>query len=181
MYKKGSKGWLKHFDFILLDMICLQIAFLLAYVIRHDSGSPYIVPLYRNMAIFMELLDIVVMFFYETLSNVLKRGYFREFATTVKHVLLVELFSVLYLFTMQEGQAYSRTALYLTGVIYGCLVEAYASENNARMTAMQSSTDSAKKMLQDLSIQYNRARQAAITQEITEVCSGAKAQKRKGR
>ena len=68
---------------------------------------------------------------------------------------------------------------YLTGVIYGCLVEAYASENSARMTAMQSSTDSAKKMLQDLSIQYNRARQAAITQEITEVCSGAKAQKRK--
>ena len=68
---------------------------------------------------------------------------------------------------------------YLTGVIYGCLVEAYASENNARMTAMQASTDSAKKMLQDLSIQYNRARQAAITQEITEVCSGAKAQKRK--
>ena len=49
-------------NFILLDMICLQIAFLLAYVIRHDSGSPYIVPLYRNMAIFMELLDIVVMF-----------------------------------------------------------------------------------------------------------------------
>lgn len=121
MYKKGSKGWLKHFDFILLDMICLQIAFLLAYVIRHDSGSPYIVPLYRNMAIFMELLDIVVMFFYETLSNVLKRGYFREFAATVKHVLLVELFSVLYLFTMQEGQAYSRTALYLTGVIYAIL------------------------------------------------------------
>lgn len=68
---------------------------------------------------------------------------------------------------------------YLTGVIYGCLVEAYASENNARMTAMQSSTDSAKKMLQDLSIQSNRARQAAITQEITEVISGAKAQRRK--
>lgn len=68
---------------------------------------------------------------------------------------------------------------YLTGAIYGCLVEAYASENNARMTAMQSSTDSAKKMLQDLSIQFNRARQAAITQEITEVISGAKAQRRK--
>ena len=47
------------------------------------------------------------------------------------------------------------------------------------MTAMQSSTDSAKKMLQDLSIQFNRARQAAITQEITEVISGAKAQRRK--
>ena len=49
-----------------------------------------------------------------------------------------------------------------------------ASEHNARMTAMQSSTDSAKEMLQDLSIQYNRARQAAITQEITEVCQRCK-------
>ena len=74
MYKKGSKGWLKHFDFILLDMICLQIAFLLAYVIRHDSGSPYIVPLYRNMAICMERVVLVVLVFYETLSNVLNRG-----------------------------------------------------------------------------------------------------------
>ena len=68
---------------------------------------------------------------------------------------------------------------YVTGYIYGCLVESYASENNARMTAMQSSTDNAKEMLREVSIQYNRARQAAITQEITEVISGAKAQKRK--
>ena len=85
------------------------------------------------------------------------------------------------MFPSAEGVLDIMIPNYLTGVIYGCLVEAYASENNARMTAMQSSTDSAKKMLQDLSIQYNRARQAAITQEITEVCSGAKAQKRKGR
>ncbi len=70
---------------------------------------------------------------------------------------------------------------YLTGLIYGCLVEAYASEHNSRMMAMQSSTDNAKEMLRDLSIQFNRARQAAITQEITEVIAGAKAQKRKWR
>ena len=68
---------------------------------------------------------------------------------------------------------------YVTGMIYGCLVEAYASEHNARMTAMKSATDSAEAIIKDLSIAYNRARQAAITQEITEVCAGAKAQKRK--
>ena len=68
---------------------------------------------------------------------------------------------------------------YITGMIYGCLVEAYASEHNARMTAMQSATDSAQDIIKELSIEYNRARQAAITQEITEVCSGANAQKRK--
>lgn len=69
---------------------------------------------------------------------------------------------------------------YLTGLIYGSLVESYCSENSARMLAMQSATDNAKKMLKELSLQYNRARQAAITQEITEVISGANALKRKG-
>lgn len=70
---------------------------------------------------------------------------------------------------------------YLIGMIYGCLVESYSSEHNSRMTAMEASTKSAGEMLHELSIQYNRARQAAITQEITEVISGAKAQKRKHR
>lgn len=70
---------------------------------------------------------------------------------------------------------------YVNGFIYGALVESYASEQNSRMMAMQSATDSAKEILQKLSIEYNRVRQAAITQEITEVISGAKAQKRKKR
>lgn len=68
---------------------------------------------------------------------------------------------------------------YVTGMIYGCLVEAYASEHNARMMAMKSATDSAESIIKELSTLYNRARQAAITQEITEVCSGANAQRRK--
>lgn len=68
---------------------------------------------------------------------------------------------------------------YLRGMIYGCLVESYASEHNSRMMAMDAAISSAKDMLKDLSIKYNRVRQAAITQEITEVISGAKAQKKK--
>ncbi|MBO5239100.1 MAG: ATP synthase F1 subunit gamma [Lachnospiraceae bacterium] len=68
---------------------------------------------------------------------------------------------------------------YVTGFLYGALVEASASEENARMLAMQAATDNAQEMLHDLSIQYNRVRQAAITQEITEVIGGAKALKKK--
>ena len=68
---------------------------------------------------------------------------------------------------------------YVNGMIYGALVEAYASEHNARMMAMKSATDSAESLIKELSIVYNRARQAAITQEITEVCAGARAQQRK--
>lgn len=67
---------------------------------------------------------------------------------------------------------------YLTGFIYGALVESYCSEHNARMMAMQTATDSAKDMLRELSIKFNRARQAAITQEITEVVGGANAKKK---
>ncbi len=67
----------------------------------------------------------------------------------------------------------------VSGYIYGALVESFASEHNSRMMAMQSATDSAKELLHDLNIEYNRVRQAAITQELTEVISGAKAQKNK--
>ena len=67
----------------------------------------------------------------------------------------------------------------VTGYIYGALVESFASEHNSRMMAMQTATDSAKAMISELSIEYNRVRQAAITQQITEVIGGAKAQKNK--
>lgn len=68
---------------------------------------------------------------------------------------------------------------YVIGFIYGALVESYCSEQNSRMMAMEAATNSAKNILHELDILYNRVRQAAITQEITEVISGAKAQKKK--
>ena len=68
---------------------------------------------------------------------------------------------------------------YVTGYIYGALVEGFASEENERMMAMKSATDNAEAMLSELSIEYNRVRQAAITQEITEVIGGAKALRNK--
>lgn len=68
---------------------------------------------------------------------------------------------------------------YVSGFIYSALVDSFCSEQNARMSAMNAANQNAEKMLETLSVQYNRVRQAAITQEITEVSSGAKAQKRK--
>lgn len=121
MYRKGSQGWIKHYDFVLFDLFALQFAYLIAYFIRNGAGNPYGIPLYRNMAVAIELADIVVLFFFETLKNVLKRGYYRELAVTVKHVVLVELIAVLYLFTIQAGQQFSRSVLYLTGVFYGII------------------------------------------------------------
>jgi F-type H+-transporting ATPase subunit gamma len=65
--------------------------------------------------------------------------------------------------------------LYISGIIYGSLVEAYVSEQSARMTAMEEASGSAEEMLASLQINYNRARQAGITQEVSEIVSGSAA------
>lgn len=67
---------------------------------------------------------------------------------------------------------------YMKGLVFGCMVESFSSEQNDRMVAMEAATKSAKDMLHDLDLMYNRARQGAITQEITEVAAGAKALKK---
>lgn len=64
---------------------------------------------------------------------------------------------------------------YINSLIYGALCEALASENGARMQAMDSASNNAEEMIEDLSLKYNRARQANITQELTEIVAGASA------
>ena len=64
---------------------------------------------------------------------------------------------------------------YMNNIIYGAFVEAIASENGARMQAMDSATKNAEDMIDDLSLKYNRARQSSITQELTEIIAGAEA------
>ena len=64
---------------------------------------------------------------------------------------------------------------YVTSLFYGALVEAVASENGARMQAMDAATSNAEDMMESLELQYNRARQGSITQELTEIIAGAEA------
>lgn len=118
MYRKDSEGWLKHADFIVLDMICLQLAYILAYAISGYGFNPYGIIIYRNMAVFLELADLIVIFAYGTMKNVLKRGYYRDFVVTVKHSIMIGALAILYLFLLQQGQAFSRLTLILTVVIY---------------------------------------------------------------
>ena len=68
---------------------------------------------------------------------------------------------------------------YVLGIVYGALVDSFASEQSARMNAMDSANRNSQEILNDLRVQYNHTRQAMITQEITEISAGAKAMKRK--
>ena len=124
MYRKDSEGWLKHADFIVLDMICLQLAFILAYAFRGYGFNVYGDILYRNMAIFLGFADLVVIFTSGTMKSVLKRGHYKEFVTTLKNAVAVGALAIAYLFIIQEGQSFSRMILITTIVIY--LVLTYA-------------------------------------------------------
>ena len=118
MYRKESEGWFKHTDFILIDMICLQIAFYLAYLIKGLGINPYNDLVYRNMAIVLELADLVTMFMLDMLHHVTQRGRYRELIATVGNVAAVGLLGIAYLFVMQEGEAYSRMTFGITLVLY---------------------------------------------------------------
>ena len=118
MYRKNANGWLKHIDFIILDMICLQIVFVLTYFIKNGNIHLYNNFLYRNMAIMLEVADLMVLLIFGTLKGVLKRGHYQEFVKTLKHGFIVCLLAVLYLFTVQKGIFFSRFILFLTIGIY---------------------------------------------------------------
>ena len=66
---------------------------------------------------------------------------------------------------------------YVSGFLYSALLDSFCSEQNARMTAMDAANQNAEELLSALRLQYNRVRQAAITQEITEISAGAAAQR----
>ena len=118
MYRKDTERWLEHLDFILLDMLCLQIAYILAYGISGYGLNPYNQTIYRNIALVIELINLLVIFVYGTFNSVYKRGYYVEFAVTLKHAMFVVGLELLYLFMLQEGQNFSRLSLLLTFIIY---------------------------------------------------------------
>ena len=89
MYTRYSQGWVKHIDFILWDAVSLQAAFLLAFWIRKGSVQLYASWDYRLLAVLFTVTDLVVAAAFNTMHNVMKRGYYLELVQTVKQVLLV--------------------------------------------------------------------------------------------
>lgn len=118
MYKKSAQGWLKHWDFILMDIICLQIAFILAYLLRLGFRNPYTDRLYRNQAIILVFCQIAVAFFCQSFRDILKRGYYIEFVNTIKHICAVMLLDISYMFVTQQSGIYSRLYFFLTTLFY---------------------------------------------------------------
>ena len=118
MYARKTQSWLKHIDFILLDIVCLHIAFILAYMTRHGLSNPYADSEYFNLAAIYTLVDILVLIANRSMKNVLKRGFYKEMEQTVRHVFYVTVLVALYMFSVQAGSTYSRIAFFLLSAYY---------------------------------------------------------------
>ena len=148
---------------------------------RARDISDYVVSLYQEK----ELDEIYVIYTYAVNSmNVEARV--KRLLPLEKESLAVSILSDVYMEDIRmipsaEQILDNVVPDYVTGFLYGALVESFCSEQNARMMAMEAATENAEKILKELQITYNRVRQGAITQEITEVIAGAKAQKKRRR
>lgn len=125
MYKRRAKGWLKHFDFIILDVISLHLALILVYIFRHGPYFVYSVEGYRRLGLWMTVFSILVAIMFNTMHNVLRRGYGKEAAQTIFQSSLVFGLSIIFLFAMKNSEEVSRIVLWGHLVLYSVISYAF--------------------------------------------------------
>lgn len=108
MYKRKESSLIKHLDFTVLDLVCIQLSYVFAYMLRHGRILPYDEPSYRTMGIVLVLIGIIVSFSTKNYSRILKRGYYRELVAVIEYVTFVILGAFVYMFMVQTSGVYSR-------------------------------------------------------------------------
>ena len=118
MYRRKPQGWIKHLDFIVLDLLSLLMSFFLACLTKYGTDGIDKIAIYVNFFSMYSMLVVLFHIVNNTFSNVLRRGYYVEFNQTVKHVIYVELFMTFYLFSTKTSAQYSRIVIYLLAIYY---------------------------------------------------------------
>ncbi|MDO4169113.1 MAG: sugar transferase [Lachnospiraceae bacterium] len=108
MYRGRKVSWLKHWDFILLDVVLLLISYIITYFYRFNDAWVSDVSLYRSVALVIVLFALCFGFFQENYHGILRRGYWQEFKEVVKLVAFTTVGMVLYLFILKISASYSR-------------------------------------------------------------------------
>ncbi|MCR5279628.1 MAG: sugar transferase [Lachnospiraceae bacterium] len=117
MYKREKQSWLKHLDFTIFDILCVQLAYILAYRVRLGSFNPYAVEMYERLAIVMVLLQICVIFFTEPYKDILRRDKVQELKKTIVSCSLYAASVILYMYVNKLAETYSRMVIGLMWVI----------------------------------------------------------------
>lgn len=122
MYRKKTSSWLKHWDFILLDLILLELSYLLAHWLYHGTAYYREAPLYRNVFFAIAAIDLVVGLMMGSYKGILRRGYWLETKAVAKHAIIVTVCVIAYLFAMKESSNYSRVVIFAFPIISICVI-----------------------------------------------------------
>lgn len=122
MYRKKTSSWLKHWDFILLDLILLELSYLLAHWLYHGTAYYREAPLYRNVFFAIAAIDLVVGLMMGSYKGILRRGYWLETKAVAKHAIIVTVCVIAYLFAMKESSNYSRVVIFAFPIISICVL-----------------------------------------------------------
>lgn len=160
MYRRSSEGWFKHFDFIIIDLFCVQLAFFLAALFRH-GGFPYYDRIYSHTAVWLFMMDILISIICSTYANVLKRGYLKELSSTVLHTSEVAIGTLLILYLLKDAYNLSRLVFVGFWVLYAVIsyacrllwkryVQKHLSERGERSFVIVTSSDMAEGVVKNI-------------------------------
>ena len=145
MNKKEQASWMKHFDFVLLDIVALQLCFVAAYWILHGFSNPYEKTAYRYLAIVLFVAQIIVLLFFDNYHLILLRKRFEEFQNIIKTTIFILVIALLYLFAVQQTQVVSRLQTGLTCVLFLLVDYAFRAINKLWINHRNKSGDHAGK------------------------------------
>lgn len=110
MYKQEKNVWQKHLDFIILDILCMEISYIAAYIIRHGFAAKFLQE-YIRLGFLMILIQFCVVFFTENYKNIVRRDYVEELKKTITMVSIVMIVVFVYLFLLKLSGIFSRAVL----------------------------------------------------------------------
>lgn len=122
MYKDKIKGWIKHGDFLLIDILCLELSLLIAYIFRNGISEGRLPGLYKDMMLSIILIDICAVFFCNSYEDIIHRGYLIELKQVLTHCIVVECGMIFWMFLIKESSSYSRLVIISVYPISVCLM-----------------------------------------------------------
>ena len=138
MNRKDFSGWLKHGDFILLDILSLQLGFAIAYWIVHGFGNPYDIDSYQYQGMVLTVSQILIILFTNQYSGIVRRGPFRELWSVLKYMLLTLAIALIYLFITKHSSEASRLQYGLTSLLYVAVAFLLRQLNKKRISLYNS-------------------------------------------
>lgn len=122
MYQKQTGSIIKHLDFLLLDLIVMEVSFILAYMLRHGPENPFANSQYRILGVVLFLVQFLVVVFRECYRNILRRGYLQELKSVVQQNVIVMLLTIAFIFVTRAFGAYSRQVILVMWVLVTVLM-----------------------------------------------------------